>query len=132
MYHTKLIYTTYESVVNLSSVPLSTDEKSLLSRGLSFCPTPPLVNTFQLQCDLKTFYRRLRLREYFLNEEEATDRDRQHNPFRLRNRRWNPPKNREPALETFIRAVDESVHATSIKRVHDNIKRSERRALQSL
>ena len=121
-----------ETVVNLSSVPLSTDEKLLLSRGLSFCPTPPSVNTFQLQCDLKTFYRRLRLREYFLDKEVVIDRDKEHNTFRLRNRRWNPPKNREPALETFIRAVDESVHTTSIKRVHDNLTRSERKALQSL
>ena len=34
-----------QTVINLSAVPLSTAEQNLLSKGLSFCPTPPHPQT---------------------------------------------------------------------------------------
>jgi len=40
------------TVVNLSGVPLSTAQTSLLSKGLSFCPTPPRLQTVQLENEL--------------------------------------------------------------------------------
>ena len=123
--------TSEKTVVNLSSVELSEDEKHLLERGLSFCPTPPRVNTFQLQFDLNMFYRRLRLREYFFNENATTEHT-GHNPFHLTNKRWTPAKNREPALETFIQAVNEDSKHVSKRKIRDNLTKSERKALQSL
>ena len=53
------------TVVNLLQMPLSEDEMSLVSKGLSFCPKPRRINTFQLKQDFKDYTRRLRLREYF-------------------------------------------------------------------
>ena len=122
--------TTKKTVINISSVALSEGEKTLLSRGLSFCPTPPSVNTFQLQYDLRVFYRRLRLREYFLDEERNVNRER--NPFRLKNSTWMPPRNREPALETYIQVLDENLNNMPVQRVRDNLTKSERTALRTL
>ena len=120
------------TVINLSGVPLSEAESSLLDKGLSFCPTPPHMNTFQLQYDLTMFYRRLRLREYFYDEESlVNDRDTQHNPFRLRNKRWMPAKNREPALEAYIQARAENSTKTNI-RIRDNLLTNERLAVRRL
>ena len=119
------------TVMNLSGVPLSSGEHSLLEKGLSFCPTPPKVNTFQLQFDLTLFYRRLRLREYFFNEDSTTDEPTQYNPFQLRNKQWNPPKNREHALEAYIQAVDERSKIRH-KKLWDNLTQPERAALKSL
>ena len=123
--------TTTQSVILLSSVTLSEAERSLLGRGLSFCPTPPRLNTFQLQYDLNIFYRRLRLREYFFDD-NSSERHTDHNPFRLRNKRWMPPKNRQPALETYIQAVDDNSKNWSNRKGRDNLIRSERKALHSL
>ena len=37
------------TVVNISNVPLSDSEISLLSRGLSFCPKPSSIDIFQIK-----------------------------------------------------------------------------------
>ena len=52
-------------VVNLSSRVLTPAEISLLSKGLSFCPTPKEVDIFALKKNMFDFVRRLRLKEYF-------------------------------------------------------------------
>ena len=54
------------TVVNLSKMPLSEDEMSLLSKALSFCPKPRKFNTFQMKQEFKDFTQRLSLRECFL------------------------------------------------------------------
>ena len=54
------------TVVNLSECPLSSDEVQLLSKGLSFCPTPPHLNSTQVLDDLERYNRRLRLKNFLL------------------------------------------------------------------
>ncbi|XP_041461655.1 uncharacterized protein LOC121412959 [Lytechinus variegatus] len=81
-------------VVNLSSSPLSQAETSLLSKGLKFCPTPPEVEQIALSQDLSTFYRGIRLKEFFLDEPPSDPE-----PF-YRKSTWTPAKNRVPSLET--------------------------------
>jgi len=44
-------------VVNLSSWTLTEAESSLLSKGLSFCPTPAEVDTYALKKDVLEFIR---------------------------------------------------------------------------
>ena len=119
------------TVVNLSNVPLSEAEESLLSRGLSFCPTPPKLDDFSLENDLEDFYRRLRLREYFHNS-DSEEENPQPKPFKPKNRRWTPAKNREAALEAYIQAVGEKVHERPPQRARDNLTREERTALYTL
>ena len=48
-------------VVNLSSRTLTEAKSSLLSKGLSFCPTPAEVDTYTLKKDVLEFVRRIRL-----------------------------------------------------------------------
>ena len=125
---------TPDTVINLSNVPLSEDETSLLNKGLNFCPTPLRVSTFQLEFDLAMFYRRLRLREYFHNGIQPQDTNTGEvcrHPFRITNKSWTPAKNRQHALEAYIEAVDEQAKVSNT-RVRDNLSQSERRALHSL
>nr|XP_054757432.1 uncharacterized protein LOC129263551 [Lytechinus pictus] len=91
-------------VVNLSSSPLYQAETSLLSKGLKFCPTPPEVEQIALSQDLSTFYRRIRLKEFFL---DATPSDPE--PF-YKKSTWISPKNRVPSLETYIQAVSSQLN----------------------
>ena len=45
------------TVIDLSSVALNEDEIHLLSKGLSFCPTPHHLNKKELLDDLESFFR---------------------------------------------------------------------------
>ena len=55
-------------VVNLSSVNLNETEIKLLSKSLSFFPTPHKIDWIELKTDLSDFASRLRLKEYFLRQ----------------------------------------------------------------
>ena len=115
------------TVVNLSSSPLSPAESSLLSKGLKFCPTPPEVNQIELNHDLSRFYRTIRLKEFFVDEPPSAPE-----PFRQKSS-WVPPKNRVPALETYVQAVNSQVLSSDTPiTTHDNLPREERKALTSL
>ena len=46
------------SVINLSSYSLSTDETSILSRGLTFCPTPRHIDWPEVSAEIYDFSRR--------------------------------------------------------------------------
>ena len=52
------------NVINLSDHRLSEPEKSVLSKGLSFCLTKP-IDPIQFCGDVETFFRQLRLKESF-------------------------------------------------------------------
>ena len=57
----------YKHAVNLSSVNLNETEIKLLSKGLSFCPTPHKSDWIKLKTDLSDFARHLRLKADFLS-----------------------------------------------------------------
>ena len=116
------------TVVNLSSSQLSTAETSLLSKGLTFCPLPPRLDTFQLKKDFIHFTRRLRLKEYSRDTEDDSEEDEAYKPLR-RTSVWTPPINRDTALETYIKAIENSIQE-QIQRprkfYRDNLTREER------
>lgn len=125
----------HHTVVNLSNAVLSPAEVGLLSKGVSYCPKPPRLNSCQLHQDFQQFVRRIRLKEFFCDEkdEENSNGDRTINSFQ-RKSGWAPPPNRDMALETYVKAikrdVDEGLHR-SPKRCHwDNLTREERRPLK--
>ena len=97
------------TVVNLSGVDVSPPELSLLSKGLKFAPKPPRANRFQLKQDLEDFGRRIRLREFFYDPEASDDEDegnhQEDRKFREKST-WTPPKNRDAAIETYLKAVE--------------------------
>ena len=86
------------------------------------------VNAAELSQDLTQYYRRLRLREFFLDEPDSVPE-----PFRKKSS-WMPPKNRVPSMETYVQVVNTQVNkpSNSTHRFHDNMPRDERQALKTL
>ena len=124
-------------VINLSGAALDNDKINLLSRGLSFCPTPRQVNKEEVLDDLEGYFRRLRLNEFFLDEddEEISDDAEIQAGFRPPSR-WMPPKGRDAALETYIKKVrtdvERQLEVNKQKRCTDNLPSVERNALRNL
>ena len=58
----------FQIVVNLTKRKLTPAEMSLLSKGLSFRPTPRDIDIFALRKDMSDYVRRLRLKEYFFEQ----------------------------------------------------------------
>ena len=70
------------TVVNLFGVALGEAEINLLSKGLSFCPIPCHMKKEEILDDLEKFFRRLRVKEFFQEEEEEeTDADKLFHPL---------------------------------------------------
>ena len=88
-------------VVNLSSRDLTPAENSLLSKGLSFCPTPKEIDIFALKKDMSDYVRRLRLKEYFCGD-EAVGGDFSQKPAFRKKSSWCPDRNRDLILETYL------------------------------
>ena len=73
----------------------------LLSKGLSFCPTPWCANRDDILNYVESYFRRLRLKEFFLNEDKNNDAE-PHSQFRPPST-WMPPKGGDATLEIYIR-----------------------------
>jgi len=58
------------SVINLSSHILTPTERSVLEKGLKFCPTPGEPNMNELLEDLRLFFRRMKLKAHFYDPSE--------------------------------------------------------------
>ena len=67
------VYT--DLVVNLSNCQLNEDEIKVLAKGLKFIPSPRNINKTEVLADIKRISRRMRLKEYFLDINKATDPD---------------------------------------------------------
>jgi hypothetical protein len=74
------------SVVNLSSETLNENEISILSKGLSFIPTPKNINKETISSSLKEFERKIKLSYFFYENESVKDKL----PFTEKST-WNPP-----------------------------------------
>ena len=126
------IHLDHSSVINLSSCSLSTDEISILSRGLTFCPTPRHINWPEVSADIYDFSRRMRLAEYFFDENSNTHTANEHDtPFHNKST-WNPPNDRERALNTFLDAVKLDITTAKPKPTQDNLTATERQAISQL
>ena len=123
------------TVVNLSGNALSEAEINLLSKGLSFCPTPRHIEKEQILDDLEKFFRRLRLKEFFLKEEEEEEDSDARTLFHLPST-WMPPKRTDAALETYMKEtrmdVERHLENLQTKRFKDNLPPEERSTLEHL
>ena len=117
-------------VVNLSTVDLSEAEVKLLSKDLSFCPTPQKIDWIELKADLEDFSRRLRLKEYF-HGRESSNYVSDPNPFKKKNS-WTPNKDRDLGLELFIQLLKSDILNTKPSKIADNLSKHKREALQKL
>ena len=125
-------------VVNLSDIPLTEDQLSLLAKGLSFCPTPSPPNPG----DLDSIHRRLRLHSFFNKEDEDpsppfingnfhSTSEFEHPKFKLLST-FNPTG--PPNLETFITLNEFDFNNRPIFRQSgfSNLTKGEQTALQQL
>ena len=120
------------SVINLSSYSLSTDETSILSRGLTFCPTPRHIDWPEVSADIYDFSRRMRLTEYFFdNNSNTSNANKDDTPFRNKST-WNPPNDRDRALNTFLDAVKLDITTCTPNKIRDNLTATERQAISQL
>ena len=117
-------------MVNLSTVDLSEAEVKLLSKGLSFCPTPQKIDWIELKADVEDFSPRLRLKEYF-HGRESSNYVSDPNPFKKKNS-WTPNKDRDLGLELFIQLLKSDILNTKPSKIADNLSKHEREALQKL
>ena len=108
------------TVINLSNVQMTDDEILLLSRGLTFCPTPRYIDWAQVKADITDFSRRLRLKEYFYNEDRTFNL--KPNPFHLKST-WCPPSDREPLLNIYIDSIESDIMNAKPTRIRDNLTR---------
>ena len=119
-------------VVNLSSRTLTEAESSLLSKGLSFCPTPAEVDTYALKKDVLEFVRRIRLKEYFYKDEDV-DGDFSEIPAFRRKSAWCPDKNRDIFLEAYASALEKKIFEKNLNtKNYRNLTKEEQQALENL
>ena len=136
-------------VVNLSSYDLTDQERSVLLRGLKFCPTPGEPNIQELKEDLQSFFRRLKIRAHFYNEDtESLPEPTQptldsflspaQTPVNLTKFKlpstWDPEESTvDPAIETFCRAVQNELRDFVPRRPRDqNLTKDEKDILANL
>ena len=125
---------TTHSVVAISC-ELSDEEIEILSKGLNFCPKPKQVDAQKLSLDLEAFFRRLRLREFFADEDGNSSPNPVDNisaKFKSKST-WNPPKDHSSTLESYISAIKEDVkNYIPPTEFRDNLSKTERQTIGHL
>lgn len=121
-------------VFNLSNRVLNETEIKLLSKGLKYTPTPRMNNE-QLKTDIKEYTRKLRLKEYFyeddddstqnLNEEQEQDLVRNKSDF-------NPKRGRNQTLDTVCKTLDNFQLSNVPRQTKSNLSKKEEQALKDL
>ena len=96
------------TIINLHSSTLFEAEEKLLSKGLNFCPTPTEVNQVDVSQNLTEYYRRLRLRKFYLDL-PPTDPE----PFRCKST-WVPPNIMSPLLKPTSRLVPKLINLITL------------------
>ncbi len=136
-------------VINLSSHNLNESERSVLSKGLTFCPTPGEPNIQDIKRDLKDFFRRLKLRAHYFEEDPLPDTNQptldsylatpgpssQVDVSKFKPKSfWEPKSDKvDPAIETFCRAVmNEMKDFTPMCPRTNNLSKEENEALFKL
>ena len=138
-------------VINLSSHDLTETERSVLLKGLTFCPTPGEPVIQDIKNDLKAFFRRLKIKHHYYDEEaqlppmdpSQTTLDsflttqgtyQTHvdvSKFKPKSK-WEP-ENVDPAIETFCRAIlNEVSHFKPMQPRSNNLTPEEKVAKQNL
>ena len=110
-----------------------------VSRSLCICSSG---NWNELNADLTDFKRRLRLKHFFhdKNEKDNTETDgnnENEDPDETTHRykktsTWTPPKNLDPALDSYIHNIERDITNMQPTKISDNLTTQERDALQKL
>jgi len=144
--------TTLEPVINLSSFQLTPAMISLLSKGLTFCPTPLAAERYDLRKDLDKFHTSLRRKQFFdkgplsttnlastsgttdiiLPDTDSDNEDEPFDHFKFRSpSTWSPfgPFH----LESYITLNEFALNKCTLTApAHPNLNKTERQALAEL
>ena len=120
------------TVVNLSSHTVAQPQTQLLSKNLNFCPTPTNINRIQLSADVHRFNRRLRLAEFFYDEEEDSVPYDLPPPFLRKASSFTPNEGRDSALDSFIKVVTTAIMTAEPKKTFSNLRNEEKKGLREL
>lgn len=118
-------------IYNFSSLELSDSSKSLLNKGLNFCPTPNGVNTTSLYADMFRMERKFAWKHFFKTNEYSSGVERKF-PFSTKNQKTNLPKDYPGEIKEFVSSVKSEFLGTEYKQVHPNLSKQEREALSEL
>ena len=129
------------NIVNLSSAQLNTYEKSLLSKGLNYIPTPAPQHAANILKEFLLFERKIRLNHYFRernNEENEEEPDSDEDPAQLSkilrpSSGWTPI-NTDPRIESYKTLTLNNIQQalTKTPKPRYNLKLKERKAIKSL
>ena len=122
-----------KQVVNISSFNLSENQIRLLTNGPKFCPTPSTYDAEQLLEDTTEGLRKIRLKEYFL--EENTPSQLPTKPKFYKKTFWEPPKGRDKSLEAYCSTIMSKLSAhvpTPIPLKNHNLSKGEKLAMNEL
>ncbi|KAJ8035405.1 hypothetical protein HOLleu_22628 [Holothuria leucospilota] len=124
------------NIANLSNYTLSNGEQRLLSRGLSFCPSRD-VNPIDLFQDMEQYLRRIKLKEYFQNDDTNSSlqtplsREPSH-----KKSNWTPPSGRNQYIDSYVQTARGSLDSFILDNHHhsnkDNLTVNERKAIKTL
>ena len=114
---------------NFSSLQLSDAAKSLLNKGLNFCPTPKGINTTQLFADMFRMERKFAANHFFRNKNSEPKVNEKY-PFSSKN--TNLPYEYPNEIKEFVTAVKSELLGTEFEKVHHNLTVTEREALEEL
>ena len=123
-------------VFNLSSKELTEAHRSLLGLGLKFVPTNQKIDMTELIADVKEWERRMRLREFFFDQNEKedvlTDDQKQYNFIKKNKSNWTPPTGRSKWLDLYLKLVKNDIISGVKQKYRINLNRAEEEALQDL
>ena len=135
-----------KTVVNLSSHILTVIEKEVLSKNLTFCPTPQRIDYLELSADIHRFSRRLRLAEFFYEDDQQnnnrnTDNDNDididnspnnsnnsdtNNHSRVFLRNCLHKRSRDNALDMYIKVINIELMTFTPKKTFPNLRNEEK------
>lgn len=117
------------NVIDISKT-LSRSDKNILERGLTFCPTNNRADEYELHKDLTEFARRMRLKEFFSENQDHNDG----NEHALRApSTWTPGAEESPELDLYIKSVTKEILTTTKKsNKRKNLTPSEEATLNNL
>ena len=113
-------------IKNLSDTTLTDQDKTFLSKGLKFIPTPPKPNSHRsLIKDFNTFNRNMRLKFLY------ADRNSKPHPFHVKSN-WQPPPQPSVALQNCLERTKYEIATILFCDTQDNLSAKEREALKKL
>ncbi|XP_033117883.1 uncharacterized protein LOC117117624 [Anneissia japonica] len=117
-----------------SDLELIAEERSVLSKGLSFVPKRETIDEFQVKYDLEQYYRKLRLKAHFHNQDTLTNKTDEFTCLVSNNSNWTPPLGKFAALDLYINKCRHDINNLNLKRHvrSKNLSRGELNALRSL